>query len=70
MYLRCSRDEEPLISVLAEAASNRYYRMFNLRPLLSLAKDGAILSDDEPISFVLSNNEEVSNLHVVNQMCL
>ena len=63
MFLLISSNDEPLISVLAEAASERYYKMFNVRPVLSLAKDGAILSADEPISLVLSNNEEVSNTY-------
>ena len=47
------------ITWLAREASNRYFQLFNLRPVLSLAtKDGAMLSPDDQIISVFSNNEE------------
>ena len=57
--LYISSTEDPCISVLADAAAERYYKQCNLRPILSLVKDGAILSADEPINLVLSNMDEV-----------
>jgi len=50
---------------LAREASNRYFQLFNLRPVLSLAtKDGAMLSPDDQITSVFTNNEEVCILYI------
>ncbi|KAJ8302574.1 hypothetical protein KUTeg_018970 [Tegillarca granosa] len=48
------------ISWLAKETSQRYYSLCGLQPLLTLStKDGAFLSPDDPISLVLSTNEEI-----------
>ncbi|KAK3086036.1 hypothetical protein FSP39_012431 [Pinctada imbricata] len=48
------------ISWLANQASQRYYKLVGLRPILSLrTKDGAILTFDDPLSLVISSNEEI-----------
>ena len=49
------------MSWLAQEAAQRYYQLCNMRPLLSLATaDGAIMSPDDDLTLLLSNNEEVS----------
>ncbi|XP_033729608.1 tonsoku-like protein, partial [Pecten maximus] len=48
------------IGWLAQESSQRYYSLCGLRPFLTLTtKDGAFLAPDDPISLVLSADEEV-----------
>ncbi|XP_075979045.1 tonsoku-like protein [Anticarsia gemmatalis] len=46
------------ISWLVEEVKNRYYKLTGVRPVFSLmTSDGAILSEDDPLSLVLSSPE-------------
>ncbi|XP_038644645.1 tonsoku-like protein [Scyliorhinus canicula] len=54
-----SDSEVRTVSWLAEQATQRYYQMCGLRPKLSLKKEGALLSPQDPIIHVLQSNEEV-----------
>ncbi|XP_068618192.1 tonsoku-like protein [Battus philenor] len=46
------------ISWLVEEVKSRYYKLYNVRPVFSLmTSDGAILSEDDPLSLVLSSPE-------------
>ncbi|CAB3260313.1 unnamed protein product [Arctia plantaginis] len=46
------------ISWLVEEVKNRYYKLTGVRPIFSLmTSDGAILSEDDPLSLVLSSPE-------------
>ncbi|OWF54535.1 tonsoku-like protein [Mizuhopecten yessoensis] len=52
--------EGKTIGWLAHESSQRYYSLCGLRPFLTLTtKDGAFLAPDDPISLVLSADEEV-----------
>ncbi|XP_069112103.1 tonsoku-like protein [Argopecten irradians] len=52
--------EGKTIGWLAQESSQRYYSLCGLRPFLTLTtKDGAFLAPDDPISLVLSADEEV-----------
>ncbi|XP_060084011.1 tonsoku-like protein [Ylistrum balloti] len=52
--------EGKTIGWLAQETSQRYYSLCGLRPFLTLTtKDGAFLTPDDPISLVLSVDEEV-----------
>lgn len=56
---------------LCEQAAQRYYQKCGLLPRLSLQKEGALLSPQDPLLSVLQTNEEVSrsNLRIV-QVCV
>ena len=60
---------EPTIEWLALQAADRYFKLYNLRPVLSLAtQDGAMLASDDVVTTLLSNNEEVRS-HVSLMHC-
>ncbi len=49
------------IDWLAREASERYYKSYNVRPVLKLStKDGALLSPDDLVALLLTHNEEVT----------
>ena len=60
-FLICS-DAPHTVHWLAGAASVRYNQLKGLKPILSLkTSDGAMLSPEDLVSYLLQNNEEVNN---------
>ncbi|KAK3589305.1 hypothetical protein CHS0354_026959 [Potamilus streckersoni] len=54
------RDGSKTVSWLSAEASQRYCTLTGIRPTLTLStKDGAILSPDDPITLVLTGNDEI-----------
>ena len=54
-------DGRKTMSWLSEEASQRYYKMFGLKPTLTLGtKDGAFFSPDDLVTDILVDNDKVS----------
>lgn len=56
----CCSSEAVTVWWLCEQAAQRYYQKCGLLPHLSLQKEGALLSPQDPLLSVLQTNEEVS----------
>ena len=58
----CYREGTKTISWLSEETSQRYSKMFGLKPVLSLGtKDGAFFSPDDIATHILADNDKVSS---------